>query len=310
MSTLPLIVIAGPTASGKTSLAIKIAQHLDTDVVSADSMQIYQGIGIATACPTLEERDGVTHHLMDYVPLSTSYSVAQYAQHARAIIDDLHAHQKVPVLCGGTGLYIAAVTDNIRYEQQDDVRAKAIRARLQEEHIQCGDEGMWCRLEAVDPALAKKLHVHDRTRVIRALEVYELTGTPMSALQQRQKETPSPFATTMILLDVRDRAYLYDRIDRRVDLMVENGLLEETARIVRKSYPTAMQAIGCKELRPYFDGECSLQEALDNMKRRSRQYAKRQLSWFRRIETAHRLYIDDYSSSQQLFEAAKELIET
>ncbi len=303
----PLFVIAGPTASGKTALSIAIAKWLDTEVVSADSMQVYKDINIATACPSLQERDGVVHHLLDFLPLTDAYSVARYADDARRIIEKVHANGKTPVLCGGTGLYIAAVTDHVCYEQQDDEQARAVRRRLQNEHQLLGDEGMWHKLMQVDPLLAEKLHVHDRTRVIRALEVYELTGIPMSEQQRRQKEQPSPYETTMLVLDFHDRAVLYERIDRRVDIMVANGLLEETARVVRKECPTAMQAIGCKELKPYFDAECSLSAALENMKRRSRQYAKRQMSWFRRIDSAHRLYVDDYSSPTELVEAAKKL---
>ncbi len=304
MSKLPLVVVAGPTASGKTSLAIALAKALDGEVVSADSMQIYKGIPVATACPSIEERDGVVHHLLEYVDLSEAYSVARYAKDARAVIGDIHNRGKMPILCGGTGLYIAAVTDNVRYEEQNDERAAALRTRLQAEQAALGDQAMWDKLNAVDPSLAAKLHIRDRGRVLRALEVYALTGIPMSEQQKRQKEQPSPYDVTMFTLDFHDRAKLYDRIDRRVDVMLANGLLEETAAVARLSLPTAQQAIGCKELRPYFDGECSLCEALDCMKRRSRQYAKRQLSWFRRIETAHTLYVDDYTDAAALCDAA------
>ena len=299
-----LIVVAGPTASGKTSLAIALAKVLDGEVVSADSMQIYKGIPVATACPSMDERDGVVHHLLEYVELDEPYSVARYAADARKAIADIQARGKLPILCGGTGLYIAAVTDNVRYEEQNDERAAELRVRLQEELREHGDQAMWDKLQAVDPVLAQKLHIHDRTRVLRALEVYELTGVPMSEQQKRQKEQPSPYDVTMITLDFRDRAKLYERIDRRVDVMLANGLLEETAQIVRLTLPTARAAIGCKELRPYFDAECSLEEALDCLKRRSRQYAKRQLSWFRRIETAHTLYVDDYDTTDAVRDAA------
>ncbi len=308
MQRVPLVVVAGPTASGKTALAIALAKVLDGEVVSADSMQIYQGIPVATACPSTEERDGVVHHLLEYVALDEPYSVARYAKDAREVIADIHARGKLPILCGGTGLYIAAVTDNVCYEEQNDERAAQLRNRLQEEWREHGDQAVWDKLQAVDPVLAQKLHVHDRTRVLRALEVYELTGVPMSEQQKRQKEQPSPYDVTMFTLDFRDRAKLYERIDRRVDVMLANGLLEETARIVRLSLPTARAAIGCKELRPYFDAECSLSEALACMKRRSRQYAKRQLSWFRRIETAHTLYVDDYDTLDAVRDAALSFI--
>jgi len=300
-----LLVVAGPTASGKTALAIALAKALNGEVVSADSMQIYKGIPVATACPSMEERDGIVHHLLAYVELHEPFSVARYAKDAREVIADIHARGKLPILCGGTGLYIAAVTDNVCYEDQDDERAASLRTRLQKEWEQEGDQAMWDKLLKVDPVLAQKLHIHDRTRVLRALEVYELTGVPMSEQQKRQKEQPSPYDVTMVTLDFRDRQKLYDRIDRRVDVMLENGLLEETAAVVRLTLPTARAAIGCKELRPYFDGECTLTQALDCMKRRSRQYAKRQLSWFRRIADVT-LYIDDYQDIDALADAAQQ----
>ena len=304
----PLLVIAGPTASGKTALAVALSERLGGEVVSADSMQVYRDIPIATACPTAEERRGIPHHLQEFLPLTEPFSVARYATLARETIAAVHARDRLPVLCGGTGLYIAAVTDNVQYEAQDDAATASVRARLQDEAARLGDRAMWDKLAAVDPELAAKLHIHDRSRVLRGLEVFETAGEPLSVLQKKQVAVPSPYGVCMILLDFRDRARLYDRIDRRVDIMMESGLLEETAKVVRLTAPTAQQAIGCKELRPYFDGECTLSEALDTMKRRSRQYAKRQLSWFRRIPYAHTFYVDDYGSSQQLIEAVQTAI--
>lgn len=306
---IPLAVVAGPTASGKTSLAIALAKRFDGEVISADSMQIYEGIRIASACPSMEEREGIPHHMLECVQLSQAYSVAQYAKDARRLIADVHARGKLPILCGGTGLYIAAVTDNVLYEEQDDAQTAAVRARLEEEWEKEGAQAIWDKLCAVDPVLAQKLHVNDRGRILRGLEVFAVKGEPLSVVQQRQKAMPSPYRTTMLTLDFRDRQILYDRIDRRVDIMVQNGLLEETAKIVRLDSPTAEQAIGCKELRPYFDGESTLQEALAMMKRRSRQYAKRQLSWFRRIEWAHILYVDAYTSADALVNAASAFME-
>ena len=303
-NTIPLIVVAGPTASGKTALAIALAKRCNGEVISADSLQIYREIPIATACPSMMERDGVVHHLLGCVPLAQAYSVAQYAKAAREVIAEVHARGKQPILCGGTGLYIAAVTDNVQYEEQDDAANAAVRARWEAVWEREGAKAVWERLNAVDPELAQKLHVNDRGRILRGLEVFELKGEPLSVLQKRQKAQPSPYRTTMITLDFRDRQTLYDRIDRRVDVMVENGLLEETAAVLRLHAPTAEQAIGCKELRPYFDGDRSLAQALEDMKRRSRQYAKRQLSWFRRLTQAHTLYVDDYPCAEALIDAA------
>ncbi|MBQ9414016.1 MAG: tRNA (adenosine(37)-N6)-dimethylallyltransferase MiaA [Clostridia bacterium] len=298
-----LIVIAGPTASGKTALAVSLAEALDGEVISADSMQVYQGIPISTAQPTTEEMRGIPHHLIGYVPLSEPYSVARYAVDARQTIDDCLKRGKCPILCGGTGLYIAAVTDNVLYEGQDASDTAAIRERLQAECRRVGEDVMLERLRAVDPVLAEKLHPNDRGRVIRGLEVYELTGERMSDLQRRQASATPRYAFEMLVLDFHDRAALYDRIDRRVDQMMKQGLLEEAKSVLSSPFPTAAQAIGCKELRPYFEGSCTLEEAIEQLKRGTRRYAKRQLSWFRRLESATRLYVDEYPSATALFNA-------
>ena len=305
----PLIVVAGPTASGKTALSVMLALALDGEVVSADSMQVYKGLRIATARPTEEEMKGVPHHLLGHVSPDTPYHVARYATEARAVIDEIYAREKQPILCGGTGLYIAAVTDNVQYTEQNDDEAQCIRAHLTQELQAFGEQAMWDRLNAVDPELAAKLHPNNRGRVLRALEVYELTGVPMSVQQQRQMQENCPYDVKMLVLDFHDRQILYDRIDRRVDDMLANGLLEETARIVRSDWPTAMQAIGCKELKPYFDADCTLSQAVEQMKRRSRQYAKRQLSWFRRLDAATRLYVDDYTDRDALLAAALQALQ-
>ncbi len=305
----PLIVVAGPTASGKTALAVMLALAFDGEVISADSMQVYKGLQIATARPTEEEMHGIPHHLLGHVSPDTAYNVARYAEEARTAINNVYSRKKQPILCGGTGLYIAAVTDHVQYEQQDDGRAQSVRARLARDLQDCGEQAMWDKLNAVDPALAVKLHPNNRGRILRALEVYELTGIPMSEQQRRQTAEACPYDVKMLVLDFHDRQILYNRIDRRVDDMLAKGLLEETARIVRSDLPTAMQAIGCKELRPYFDAECTLSQAIEQMKRRSRQYAKRQLSWFRRLDTAIRLYVDDYTDQDALLAAALQCLQ-
>lgn len=304
-----LSVIAGPTASGKTALAIAVATQQNGEVVSADSMQVYADLMIGTARPTVEEMGDIPHHLVGFLPLSERYSVARYAADARAVIDRLQGAGKRPVLCGGTGLYIQAVTENLAFSEESGDESLVLRRRLQEECAVCGGAAMLKRLAEKDPETAKKLHPNDHGRIIRALEVVISTGVPMSEWVRRSRAIPPPYDTRMVVLDFRDRAVLYNRINRRVDIMLEQGLLEE-ARVVLQSpdAPTAMQAIGYKELAPYFKGECSLETAVENLKRETRRYAKRQLSWFRRIETAHKLYVDDYTDSASLIAAACEVL--
>ncbi len=305
-----LSVIAGPTASGKTSLAIAVATRQHGEVVSADSMQVYADLSIGTARPTQEEMGDIPHHLVGFLPLSERYSVARYAADARAVIDRLHKENKRPILCGGTGLYIQAVTENLAFSEESGDESLALRHRLQAECAAVGGEEMLRCLAEKDPETAAKLHPNDHGRIIRALEVVLSTGVPMSEWVRRSRAIPPPYDTRMIVLDFRDRAVLYDRIDRRVDIMLAQGLLEEAQAVLRSpNAPTAMQAIGYKELAPYFEGKCTLETAVDNLKRETRRYAKRQLSWFRRIETAQTLYVDEYADTESLIAAACAILE-
>lgn len=300
-----LLVVAGPTASGKTALAVALAKRLDGEVVSADSMQVYAEPVIGTARPSVEEMDGVPHHLLGFLPLSERYSVARYAADARAVLDEIYMRGHQPLLCGGTGLYIQAVTENLAFSEETGDETLALRERLREELAANGGEAMLRRLAAVDAPTAARLHPNDNGRIVRALEVFEQTGVPMSEWIRRSKATPPPYNTCMLVLNFRNRAVLYDRIDRRVDEMLRQGLLDEAQKILRSpAAPTAMQAIGYKELAPYLAGERTLAEAVDNLKRETRRYAKRQLSWFRRAAGAHILYVDDYPDRAALIEAA------
>ncbi len=300
-----LLVVAGPTASGKTALAVALAKRLDGEVVSADSMQVYREPVIGTARPSTEEMDGVPHHLLGFLPLSERYSVARYAADARAVLNEIYARGRQPVLCGGTGLYIQAVTENLAFSEEAGDETLALRDRLRAQLAADGGDAMLRRLAAVDAETAARLHPNDGGRIVRALEVFEQTGVPMSEWIRRSTAAPPPYDTCMLVLNFRDRAALYDRIDRRVDEMLRQGLLDEAREILRSTAaPTAMQAIGYKELAPYFAGERTLAEAVDHLKRETRRYAKRQLSWFRRIEGAHMLYVDDYPDRAALIETA------
>ncbi len=304
-----LSVVAGPTASGKTALAIAIAKQLNGEIVSADSMQVYKDLMIGTARPSTEEMDGVPHHLIGSLPLTERYSVARYAADAKAVIDRLQAMGKHPILCGGTGLYIQAVTENLAFSEEGGDESLSLRKQLQEEYEMYGGEAMRERLAQHDPETAARLHPNDQGRIVRALEVALLTGVPMSEWIRRSRLEPPPYDTRMIVLDFRDRAVLYDRINRRVDSMLEQGLIQEASAVLQSPYaPTAMQAIGYKELAPYFAGTLTLEDAIENLKRETRRYAKRQLSWFRRIETAHTLYVDEYIDKEALTNAAMEIL--
>ncbi len=296
-----IVTVAGPTASGKTALAVALAKRLNGEVISADSMQVYAEPRIGTARPDESEMAGIPHHLLGFLPLSQTYSVAQYAEDARVAIADIHSRGKLPILCGGTGLYIQAVTENLSFspeDSHDDCRAE-LKARAAAE----GTEALLSELAAIDPETAARLHPNDEGRIIRALEVYKMTGHTMTEQRHLSRTQPTPYNNTLLFLDFRNREVLYDRIDRRVDVMLQNGLLAEAERLLAApTAPTAMQAIGYKELAPYFAGTLTLDEAVDNLKRSTRRYAKRQLSWFRRL--AEPLYVDDYPDPADLLQAA------
>lgn len=303
---LPLLVVTGPTASGKTGLAVELAKVLEGEVVSADSMQIYRRMEIATAKPTVEEMGGIPHHLIDFVePDDAAFNVAAYAVRARKAIGDIAARGKLPILAGGTGLYIDAVTENIDYSAfPGDAH---LRDALELEAGVRGNDAMLERLRQVDPELAEKLHPNNLGRVLRALEVYEATGIPMSEHQRRSRRE-SAYRLCMLGLQFQDRALLYERVNRRVDQMMERGLLREAREISRIYGGTARQAIGYKELEPYLLGLLPLETCVERLKQATRNYAKRQLSWFRRDERIQWLYPDRVNDFQELFTIAQMLV--
>ena len=282
-----LIVITGPTASGKTALSVELAKKLDAEIVNADSMQIYKYMDIGTAKPTLEERQGVPHHLIDIVNPDEQFSVARYCQCAKDAIDDVHSRGKAVVMVGGTGLYVDSLVNNIQFtEIQPD---EEYRSKMEEIADEKGNGHIYNMLLDIDPESAEKISQSDRKRIIRALEVYHLTGKTITWHNEQSRSVPSPYNTTMFAINV-DREVLYDKINRRVDIMVANGLVDEVKSIINMGVPknsTAMQAIGYKEIAEYLDGNITLDEATDKIKQGSRRYAKRQLTWFRRNEKIH-----------------------
>lgn len=306
MDKIFLVAVCGPTASGKTRLAVDIAKEFGGEVVSADSMQIYKKLDIASAKPTEEEKQGVPHHLMDFLPPTEPFSVADYVEAARKVIADITGRGKLPVLCGGTGLYINSLIDNITFD--DTACDYAYREELRQIAAEQGNGAVMEMLRLVDPECAARLHENNLSRVIRALEVYKLSGKTMTQVQAESRLVPSPYNPCMMMIDY-DRETLYSRIDKRVDLMLEAGLLAEAEEFfTHKDYVTASQAIGYKELKPYFDGECSLTEAVENLKRETRRYAKRQLTWFRKDSRINRISADNTTEYDKILKNAEILV--
>lgn len=288
--------MAGPTASGKTKLAVELAKRYSAEVVSCDSMQIYEGIGISTAKPAPEEMQGVPHHLIDFLPVNESFSVADYCETAKKCIAEVTARGKNTVLCGGTGLYMQSLLENIDFSgngADGEIREK-LRKRSETE----GAEALWKELLSIDPESAKTIHMNNLGRVIRALELYYTSGITMSEQKKQSRKNPSEYEPCIIFLNYENRHILYDRINLRVDKMLEEGLLDEARSFyesVKNAETTSKQAIGCKEFIPYFEGKCTFGEAVDSIKRETRHYAKRQLTWFNRMNGTVKLYADNLS---------------
>lgn len=291
---IPLVVVAGPTASGKTAAGVFLAQQLNGEVVSADSMQIYRHLTVGTAKPTPQEMQGVPHHLIDFLEPDQSFSVAEYVQLARQEIRGIVRRGRLPVLVGGTGLYISSLVDNIQFsESQSDPELREQLRRYAQEN---GPQALWERLQAVDNQAAQKIHPNNVGRVVRALEVYQTTGKTISEQQEISRREPSPYRLCMMALSFRDRQKLYDRINLRVEQMLEQGLLDE-AKWLREHQVDAkdLQAIGYKELDAYLAGQEELPQAVERIQQETRRYAKRQLTWFRRDERYRFFFAEDYA---------------
>ena len=304
-----MVAIGGPTATGKTALSVALAKEFGGEVVNADSMQIYRGLDIGTAKPTAEERQGIPHHLMDFLPPEAPYSVADFTAAAAPLIEQLNSVGKLPIVTGGTGLYITSLMKGTAFapEKTDP----AIRARLQTEADEQGSAALYARLQQIDPAYAEKLHPNNLPRVIRALELFEATGRRMSEQQRAALAAEPPYRSLCICLTCRDRAELYRRIDRRVDSMLQNGVLEEAKLVYdnRETYRTAAQAIGYKEFFPYFAGEMPLNDCANRLKQATRNYAKRQLTWFRHQADGVWLYVDEEPPAPRAAELVRQFLQ-
>lgn len=289
-----ILAVVGPTASGKTSLAVELALQLDGEIICCDSMQIYREMSIGTAKPTEEEKRGVIHHLFDIKNPDEPFSAMEYVTLAEQAVADILSRGKLPVFCGGTGLYLDAFLRGGMPETPGaDADLRAELAAFAECH---GAEALHAELVRVDPESAAQAHPNNLRRVIRALEIYRLTGVPKSEWDRRSCELPSRYNAAVLGLVFEDRALLYDRIERRVDIMLEDGLLEETRALldagVFERSPTAAAAIGYKELLPYLRGESTLDEGVTELKTATRRYAKRQLTWFSAKDYVHPLVMD------------------
>lgn len=303
-----IIVVCGPTASGKTAIAVELAKRYDGEVISADSMQIYTDMDVASAKATREEQQGIPHHLLGFLEPTESFSVADYVGLCDKCVRDILGRGKTPIICGGTGLYISSFVDNLTFDDsgQDYVYREEMR-RFAEEN---GNAALLEKLRRVDPETAATLHENNVGRIIRALEVYKTTGHTISQAKALSRQTPSPYEFIMLTIDFEDREQLRERINRRVDVMLENGLLDEAHRCFEQpDRPTAAQAIGCKELYPYFRGERSLEECVEEIKLRTRQYAKRQMTWFRRDERIQHIIVGKNDEFEDILKKACEIIE-
>ncbi|MCM1113922.1 MAG: tRNA (adenosine(37)-N6)-dimethylallyltransferase MiaA [Clostridium sp.] len=274
-----IIIVAGPTASGKTSLGIEIAKSIGGEIISADSMQVYKGMPIATAAPTKEETAQVPHHLTEFLPAEESFSVAAWCDMARVKIDEITDRGHIPIVVGGTGLFIDSLADHILFEDIE------VNNELRQSLMSKSADALYEELMRVDSDAALQIHKNNKKRVVRALELY-YSGVSKTEQNINSKKQESPYDVLYLFLNYEDRQVLYDRINKRVDLMLESGLAEEAKKCISSQRGTAAQAIGHKELIPYLNGNCSLSECADKLKQETRHYAKRQITWFKRRKDA------------------------
>lgn len=309
MNKIKTISILGPTASGKTGLAIELAKRLDGEIISCDSMQLYREMNIGTATPDMAEREGIPHHMMDIIPPEEEFSTADYARLASAAIAEVASRGKLPILCGGTGMYhdsLMKITSFGESEANEELREELYKyAQVN------GNEALHAILAEFDPEAAENIHPNNVKRVIRAIEIYKTTGKTKTETDREQVAGDIPYDNTTFILDYADRDLLYSRIEKRVDIMFDLGLEDEVRRVLcrgREISRTAAQAIGYKEFIPYFNGEKSLAEVSADIKLATRHYAKRQMIWFRRYKDAVRLVLDEFGGIKSPSQLADEAI--
>ena len=304
-----LICICGPTASGKTALSVALAKQLHTEIISADSMQIYRGMDIGTAKPTVAEQQGIPHHLLDICEPNEPFSVARYVELADAAAQDILSRGMIPLIVGGTGLYMDALIECSTFS--GDETDLSVRQKYQHIADTQGNLTVHALLAKVDPESAQRLHPNNLKRVIRALEVYEQTGMTIGELNRRHKRPQPKYNAVKIGVCPAERQTLYDRIDKRVDQMLSDGLLEETRGLLSRGMltGTAAQAIGYKELLGFLEGKDSLDSCVQLLKQRSRNYAKRQLTWLKRDDSIHWIYYNRHEDFSYVLQEATEYLQ-
>lgn len=303
-----IICIAGPTASGKTALAVALAREVGGEVVSCDSMQVYRNMNIGTAKPTREEMAGIPHHMLDVADPEEDFSVSRYCKMATPIVEDIISRGKTAIIAGGTGLYMDAL---IRGNDFAPYPSTGRRQELEKLAAEKGIDAVLCQLREVDPESAARLHPSDQKRIIRAMEVYLETGQTITEHNRKTQEIPPKFEPVWFALDDENRQTLYDRIDRRVLMMLEQGLIPEIQGLLDGGVPekaTSMQAIGYKEFVDALQGRCSMEEATAQVQQSSRRYAKRQLTWFRRNPNIHWLIRSEGESTGEILSRARQIL--
>lgn len=310
MEQIPLVVIVGPTAVGKTALSIELAKEIGGEIVSGDSMQVYKKMNIGTAKPSIDEMQGIKHYLIDEIEPNEDFNVVKYVSLAHKYIKKIHKKGKIPILVGGTGLYIDSVVNNTNFAET--VADNEYRNSLMELANKNGNEFVYKMLEEVDPKSAMRFHINDLRRIIRALEVYKCCKIPLSELQEGSNDSLSPYKACIFGITM-DREELYKRIDRRVDDMMEKGLIDEVIKLkemgITKSM-TSFSGIGYKEIFDYLNGEISKERAIELIKQGSRRYAKRQLTWFKRNDKINWILITPYSNIKNITGNCKRYLES
>lgn len=304
-----IICIAGPTASGKTALAVELAKELNGEVVSCDSMQVYRRMDIGTAKPSIDEMQGIIHHMIDVAEPDEDFSVSRYCDMAAPMVEDIVSRGKTAIIAGGTGLYMDSLIQGNNFAP---FPSTGVREKLEQEAAEKGIQTLFDRLSAIDPEAAGRLHLSDKKRIIRALEVYLETGETITEHNRKTQLLPPRFTPLWLGLDFENRADLYERIDGRVGLMLEMGLIDEIQGLLAAGIPekcTALQAIGYKEFVAALNGECTIEEAANLVRQSSRRYAKRQLTWFRRNKAIHWLVRKPGQSGEEILASARQIFQ-